>query len=182
VRCSEPRASLRSTFCVFAIHPLAASRALQGSGALVLCHVRSMRALLLVFVFAASALASDSLRELAADKYGPRSQAKEAGVDYVTAVKRAERGDRVGLSTLFRVTKHLDGHGSETHCIILRQLLELQGDKRFSDALRTESADTRKRVLESLDFDFAAPWQKKFPLTYALGPHNMSLLQERKKI
>jgi hypothetical protein len=72
--------------------------------------VRPMRALLLVFVFAASALASDSLRELAADEYGPRPQAKEAGVDYVAAVKRAERADRSGLSTLFRVTKHLDGH------------------------------------------------------------------------
>jgi hypothetical protein len=49
------------------------------------------------------------------------------------------------------------GHGSEMHCVILRQLLELQGDKRFSDALPAESAETRRRVLESLDFDFAAP-------------------------
>ena len=64
------------------------------------------------------------------------------------------------------------------HCIILRQLLERHGDKRFSQELRIELADTRKRVLESLDFDFAAPRQKKFPLTYSLGPHNISLLQE----
>jgi hypothetical protein len=140
-----------------------------------------MRALLLILALAGSAFASDALRELAADDYGPRDQAKAAGVDYVAAVKRAERGDHAGLSTLFRVTKHLDGHGSETHCIILRKLLEMHGDKTFSDALRTESADITKRVLESLDFDFAAPWQKKFPLTYAIGPHNMSLLQERKK-
>jgi hypothetical protein len=133
----------------------------------------------IVFVAVDAALAgSDSLREMAADEYGPRPQAKAAGVDYVSAVKRAERGDRSGLSTLFRVTKHLDGHGSEMHCIILRQLLERHGDKRFSQELRIESADTRKRVLESLDFDFAAPWQKKFPLTYSLGPHNLILLQE----
>jgi hypothetical protein len=116
-----------------------------------------------------------------ADEHGPRRQAKEAGVDYVAAVNRAERGDRAGLTTLFRVTRHLDGHGSETHCIILRKLLEMHGDKHFSDALRTESADTRKRVLESLDFDFAAPWQKKFPLTYALGPHHTSLFTEPKE-
>jgi hypothetical protein len=125
-----------------------------------------MRTLLFLLVFTSSAFASDSLRELAADEYGPRDQAKAAGVDYVAAVKRAERGDPAGLTTLFRVTKHLDGHGSETHCIVLRQLLERSGDKRFSDALRVESADIRKRVLESLDFDFAAPWQKKFTHTY----------------
>lgn len=142
--------------------------------------VRSMRALVVWLVFAASAFASDSLRELAADEYGPGDQAKAAGVDYIAAVKRAERGEAAGLSTLFRVTKHLDGHGSETHCIVLRRLLEKSGDKRFSDALRVESADTQKRVLESLDFDFAAPWQKKLPLTYSLGPHNMNLLQEHK--
>jgi hypothetical protein len=129
---------------------------------------------------AVSSASSESLGELAADQYGPRDQAKAAGIDYVAAVKRAERGERPGLSILFRVTKQLDGHGSEIHCVILRQLLELHGDKRFSDALRAEPADIRKRVLESLDFDFAAPWQKKFPLTYSLGPHNISLLQERK--
>jgi hypothetical protein len=128
----------------------------------------------------AAVATSDSLREMATDEYGPRDQAKDVGVDYVAAVKGAERGDRAGVSTLFRVTKHLDGHGSEMHCVILRRLLELRGDKRFSDALRTESADTRKRVLESLDFDFSEPWKKKFPLTYSLGPHNMSLLQEHK--
>jgi len=127
-----------------------------------------------------SPASSESLNKLAADEYGPRDQAKAAGVDYVAAVKRAERGERGSLSTLFLVTKHLDGHGSEMHCVILRQLLELHGDKRFSDSLRIESADTRKRVLESLDFDFSEPWKKKFPLTYSLGPHNMSLLQEHK--
>jgi hypothetical protein len=139
-----------------------------------------MRTLLFLLAFASSGFASDSLRELAADENGPRDRAKAAGVDYVVAVKRAERGDAASLATLFHVTKHLDGHGSQTHCIVLRQLLERFGDKRFADALRVESADTRKRVLESLDFDFAAPWQKKFPQTYALGPHRTDLFEQHK--
>ena len=139
-----------------------------------------MRALLVLLALASSAFASDSLRELAANEYGPGDQAKAAGVDYVAAVERAERGDSGGLTTLFHVTMHLDGHGSETHCIVLRQLLERLGDKRFSDALRVESTDIRKRVLESLDFDFAGPWQKKFPQTYALGPHRTDLFEQHK--
>jgi hypothetical protein len=40
-RCSEARASLRSTFRVFAIHALAASHAFSGSRSLILCLVRS---------------------------------------------------------------------------------------------------------------------------------------------
>ena len=124
--------------------------------------------------------ASDTLRQLAQDDHGPRDQAKDAGVDYVAAVARAQRGERAGLKTLFRVTEHLDGHGSETHCSILRQLLASFGDRRFADALRSESADTRKRVLESLDFDFARPWQKDFPRTYALGPHRRDLFRQPK--
>ena len=52
-----------------------------------------MRALLLVFVFAASALASDSVRELAADEYGPRLQAKEAGVFLGGGLPAAQAGE-----------------------------------------------------------------------------------------
>ena len=39
-RCSEPRASLRSTFRVFAIHALVASHAFSGSRSLIFCLVR----------------------------------------------------------------------------------------------------------------------------------------------
>jgi hypothetical protein len=59
----------------------------------------------------------------------------------------------------------------------LRQLLEMLGDQKFSSTLREEPASLRSRVTEALDFDFGHPWQKHFPLTYALGSHDTRLLR-----
>jgi hypothetical protein len=59
----------------------------------------------------------------------------------------------------------------------LRQLLEMLGDRTFSNTLHHEPASLRSKVTEALDFDFGRPWQKKFPLTYALGSHDASLLK-----
>ena len=103
--------------------------------------------------------------------------AKQRGIDYPATVARARRGDSTALRVLFRHTPHTDGSSADSHCVVLRQLLEILGDRRFSDTLRRESALLRGKVTEALDFDFGHPWQKEFPLTYALGSHDPSLLK-----
>jgi hypothetical protein len=103
--------------------------------------------------------------------------AKERGIDYPATVARARHGDVAALAILLRHTPHTDGSGADSHCVVLRQLLELLGDKKFSGTLRQEPASLRSKVTEALDFDFGHPWQKQFPLTYALGSHDSRLLK-----
>ena len=98
--------------------------------------------------------------------------AKQHRIDYPAAVARARHGDTTALAILFRHTPHTDGSGADSHCVVLRQLLELLGDKKFSDALGRESRALRSKVTEAIDFDFGHRWQKQFPLTYALGSHD----------
>jgi hypothetical protein len=103
--------------------------------------------------------------------------AKQRGIDYPTVVARARHGDTAALTILFRYTPHTDGSGADSHCVVLRQLLELLGDKKFSDALRRQPCALRSKVTEAIDFDFGHPWQKQFPLTYGLGSHDTRLLK-----
>jgi hypothetical protein len=51
-RCSEPRAGLRSTFCVFAIHFLVAWRVAPRLRSVILCPVRSRTIILGVLIAA----------------------------------------------------------------------------------------------------------------------------------
>ncbi len=104
--------------------------------------------------------------------------AKERGIDYPATVSRARRGDVAALRVLFRHTPHTDGSGADSHCIVLRQLLELLGDREFSDALRREPRDLRNKVTEAIDFDFGRLWKKRFPLTYTLGAHDARPFRE----
>jgi hypothetical protein len=103
--------------------------------------------------------------------------AKQRCIDYSATVARAQHGDLAALAILLRHTPHTDGSGADSHCVVLRQLLEVLGDQKFSSALRRESASLRSKVTEALDFDFGHPWQKQFPLTYALGSHDARLLK-----
>lgn len=103
--------------------------------------------------------------------------ARQRGIDYPAMVAHARRGDAAALSILFRHTPHTDGSAADSHCVVLHQLLEMLGDRTFSNTLRREPALLRTKVIEALDFDFGAPWQKKFPLTYALGSHDTSLFK-----
>ena len=103
--------------------------------------------------------------------------AKQRGIDYSATVARARHGDTAALAILFRHTPHTDGSGADSHCVVLRQLLGLLGDKKFSSALCRESRALRSEVTEAIDFDFGHPWQKQFPLTYALGSHDARLLK-----
>jgi hypothetical protein len=96
--------------------------------------------------------------------------AKQRGIDYPATVARARRGDLVASAILFRHTPHKDGSAADSHCAVLRQLLQMLGDQKFSSTLRQEPASLLGKVIEALDFDFGRPWQKHFPLTYALGP------------
>jgi hypothetical protein len=91
--------------------------------------------------------------------------AKQRRIDYPATVARARHGDVAALAILFRHTPHTDGSGADSHCVVLRQLLQILGDQKFSSTLRHEPAPLRSKVTEALDFDFAHPWQKEFPLT-----------------
>jgi hypothetical protein len=103
--------------------------------------------------------------------------AKERGIDYPATVARARHNDVTALSIVFRHTPHTDGSGAESQCVVLRQLLEVLGDQKFSTALRRERVSLRSKVTEALDFDFGHPWQKQFPVTHALGSHHARLLK-----
>jgi hypothetical protein len=105
------------------------------------------------------------------------AQAKDRGIDYPAVAARADRGDAQALSTLFRLTPYTDASGAESHSTVLRLLLQHLGDRRFSLALRRERSDIRNHVTKAIDFDFSRPWQKSFPLTYALGSHDRSSSQ-----
>jgi hypothetical protein len=105
--------------------------------------------------------------------------AKQRGIDYPGTVARARHGDPAALATLFRHTPHTDGSAADSHCVVLRKLLEILGDRKFSSTLRHEPASLRSRVTEALDFDFGHPWQTRFPFTYALGAHDTRLLKPR---
>jgi hypothetical protein len=103
--------------------------------------------------------------------------AKQRRIDYPATVARARHGDVAALAILFGHTPYTDGSGADSHCVVLRQLLEMLGDRKFSSTLRPEPASLRSKVTEALDFDFGHPWQKQFPLTYALGSHDARLLK-----
>jgi hypothetical protein len=134
----------------------------------------SVFATTLLLTIRATCLAGESLSEVAR---WPETvaQAKDQGIDYPVVVARADRGDMNALRTIFRLTPHTDAAGAESHCTILRFLMQHLGDRRFSRALRRERRDIRSQVTEAIDFDFARPWQKSFPRTYALGSHDTSL-------
>ena len=105
------------------------------------------------------------------------AQANDRGVDYPAVAARADRGDAQALSALFRLTPYTDASGAELHCTVLRLLLQHLGDRRFSLVLRQKRRDIRNHVTKAIDFDFGRPWQKSFPLTYALGSHDRSVFQ-----
>jgi len=134
------------------------------------------RRLILCAFLAASVVAARASDTLEAASKWPDlvDSAKGRGIDYPATVALARRGDVAALRVLFLHTPHTDGSGADSHCAVLRQLLELLGDRKFSDPLRREPRSLRSKVTEAIDFDFGRPWQKRFPLTYALGIHDPS--------
>src|SRR5438067_12453459 len=97
---SQPRASLRSTLIVFAIRPLAASHALQGSRSLILCFVKRLRPVgnqLTNDLMAAQTMKQNVEPTSGSDEGGPiwgyhfvpnqlaRSITSEAAVEFLTA-------------------------------------------------------------------------------------------------
>jgi hypothetical protein len=130
----------------------------------------------LTLLLATVALRADTLKD-ASNWPDLVYSAKQRGIDYPATVARARHGDVATLAILFRHTPHTDGSGADSHCVVLRQLLEMLGDRKFSSTLRHETASLRSKVTEALDFDFDHAWQKQFPLTYALGSHDTRLLE-----
>jgi hypothetical protein len=134
------------------------------------------RAIQSVVLLIAASVQADTLQD--ASKWPDLvDSAKERGIDYPATVARARHGDIAALRIIFQHTPHTDGSGAESHCVVLRTLLEVLGDKKFSGALSQEPRSLRSKVTEAIDFDFGHPWQKQFPLTYALGSHDTRLLK-----
>lgn len=92
---------------------------------------------------------------------------KRVGIDYVSALERAIRGQSGGLAELFRYTVvgEMDGAAGEAHAAVLFGLLERWGDKRFADVLRGQKRTVRKAVIETLPMLD----RRKFPLTAGVG-------------
>jgi hypothetical protein len=134
-----------------------------------------------VLLFATFALRADTLKD-ASNWPDLVYSAKQRGIDYPATVARARGGDTAAMTILFRHTPPTDGSAADSHCVVLRQLLELLGDQKFSGVLRREPRDLRSKVTEAIDFDFGHPWQKQFPLTYALGSHDARLLKPHNEI
>src|SRR5215471_3640316 len=111
------------------------------------------RLAMLLLSSVAMCIAGESLSEIAR---WPAlvAQAKDRGIDYPAIATRADRGDAEAVSTLFRLTPYTDASGAESHCTVLRLLLQHLGDRRFSLALRQERSDIRNHVTRAIDFDF----------------------------
>jgi len=79
-------------------------------------------------------------------------QSRAVGIDYVPTLRRAAKGDDAALSQLSQLTgsDHLDADAQQCHIEALAELLNRLGDLEFATALASESADTRRAVVNGL--------------------------------
>jgi hypothetical protein len=102
--------------------------------------------------------------------YDTEPQARSAGIDYRPTLIAAFRNDKAALVTLLQVTAAgtLDGAGAQTHADVLWNLLQCWGDERFADALRSQSATVRGRVLDQLRYatDESKRARSSYPKTF----------------
>jgi hypothetical protein len=102
-------------------------------------------------------------------------QAKRVGMDYRPTLDAALDNDTRALQRLFELTSSgaLEGRGADSHAAMLWTLLTQWGDRNFSKALNIEPAGTRQAVITYLDYAAAANYSKHYPLTYAMGRHEV---------
>ena len=107
--------------------------------------------------------------------------AKLTKFPYARHLRSAVQMQDDGLGHLFRFTdsESFIGSGAESHCIALRDLLRLWGDREFARVLAAESPKVRSAVIAALDYTWPHPgWQpKEFPATYRLAKHNTNYRQ-----
>ncbi len=96
--------------------------------------------------------------------------AARSGVNYPLALKYARAGRESALRLFFWMAAHgeFDGAAGEGLAGNLAELLRRTGDEKFAAFLATESAETRDRVLDMLDFGHGDPSQ--YPRTNGLRP------------
>lgn len=95
---------------------------------------------------------------------------KLMGYDYMGNLQRAVTGDERALGSLFQFTdsEGFIGAAADDHCVILKQLLELLGDDKYSRVLAGEPLRIRKAVISALDY---AAWDpQRYPRTNAVSP------------
>jgi hypothetical protein len=103
-------------------------------------------------------------------RYAAEINARDLPFDYSGVVNRALAKDTRALGELFHFLRspRCDGVMAEQHCVILRGLMIVWGDRAFARALRHETPKLRDRVLGALEF--ADPrYSKSFPRTASLA-------------
>src|SRR6266545_3184078 len=110
-----------------------------------------------VLILWSSAQAATCSRRV--DEFGlfdTEPQARDAGVDYLVALAGALWNDTRALSQLFRVTRKLDGAGSQSHSDVLLAVLECWGDEPFAARLAREAPHVQQAVREKLLYALCA--------------------------
>ena len=94
--------------------------------------------------------------------------------DYKAAMEKAAEKDEKALERIFYISTHSewDGAGGEFHTSYMRRLLLLWGDVDFARVLALQPAETRRKILRTLNLggqDRFFP--ELFPHTAAGRPH-----------
>jgi hypothetical protein len=100
------------------------------------------------------------------------AQARFDGTDYRPILKRAIDLDLKALLSLFPLK--FMGEAAETHGAVLKDLMQLWGDTRFAEALRSQPQNVRDLVIGSIDYAWAEPDWSAFPKTLAASPDRVS--------
>jgi len=106
----------------------------------------------------------------------PIEQAAVVGIDYKRALAEASAGNAAALGEIFKATPYMDGGGATFNSSRLKELLDLFGDRRFSQILARQSKKIREAVTGALDFYFDVNgqhgnWSREYPRTFRLGSH-----------
>jgi hypothetical protein len=109
----------------------------------------------------------------------PALTAKREGFDnYAELYNRSWRRDIEALKTFFSRSAIVpfDGASAQSHGYLLYDLLCHLGDEVFSDALRVQSTNVRKNIIDHLDYGSSDQgiknYKNKFPVTYSLALHD----------
>ena len=99
-------------------------------------------------------------------------QARGDGIDYRPILNRAANLDKTALVSLF--TMKFMGEPGETHCTVLRDLMQLWGDAKFAEVLVSQPQEVRDLVVSSIDYAWADPDWIDYSRTLAASPASIS--------
>jgi hypothetical protein len=100
------------------------------------------------------------------------AQARADGIDYRPILNRAANLDKTALVSLF--TMKFMGEGGDTHCAVLRDLMQLWGDAKFAEVLVSQPQEVRALVVSSIDYTCADADWISYPRTLAASPASIT--------